>query len=869
MNCLVNHLRSTRRFVWTIACGLAAFLAVFVSSAHAAPPKVARLSVRGLQIGATTRIVLTGADLLSYLKLLCDAPIKSQQIVGKPTATSVEVDVVVDSSAVPGVYHLRVQTAGGVTSPELIAIDGLKHQPVATPVDTLPTAVHGALAGSTVQEFTFQGAAKSQVTVDVLARRLGAKLRPVIHLYDADRRQLAWSLPLVERGGDARLTAVLPKDGRYTIKLHDLTYAAAAPAHYCVAIGTFDQVDQVYPLAISRQSPASVELIGRLPEKAVRQIDPAALMKLLGGKGRDVASDALALPWPANVHPFGLRPRLLVSDWPELVEESLSGDRRLPAIPAAVSGRIAREGEEDVYQLDVAAGDQIRCELLADRLGSPMDATLELRDAKGARLMLVDDVVGPDPRIDYTVPANLTKVSIVVGEALRRGGANLVYRLVVTPRSGKAMRGDFKLKVIEDTQLVARRRSRVFRVEAERNGYEGAIRVTVAGLPKGIESSPVEISDGADAALVELRGKYSNDASTVRTMTVQGESIGVEPKLVRIAGLATHPLADSQPWLKYDLTAVKLPAGLERLVVDWDMASTATPLLLGLDHKVKLRIDRGIESLGPVRLTLVTSQLPVIVNNQPNANSMLRAATPTVDVPLNSNIRTAVDALAAAVKVVDDIEKRRRITGDDTNLLDELAKAAKARYEAERRLYKAQEQFKDSVDYSIVVPADLKTIPYDLAIRAELLSADSRTTLAETFSPPLRLAVRPPFEIAQAGLKDNKDNTIKLDPKTGASITLVGTLKRLGEFKGETTVTLSGLPAGVTVPRATLKAADSNYQLEFKLPANFAADKLDGIKLVATATPDARRANVTVRGEMSVAPIQVVKEPPAEKPAAK
>jgi len=867
MNCLVNYTRSTRRFVWTIACGLAAFSVVFVSSAQAAPPKVARLSVRGLQIAATTRIVLTGADLLPDLKLLCDAPIKSQQIVGKPTATSVEVDVAIDGSAVPGVYHLRVQSAGGVTPPELIAIDGLKHQPVATAIDTLPTAVHGALAGSTVQEFTFPGTVKSQVTVDVLARRLGSKLRPVIHLYDADRRQLAWSLPLVEYGCDARLTAVLPNDGRYTIKLHDLTYAAAAPAHYCVAVGTFDQVDQVYPLAVSRQSPASVELIGRLPEKTVRQIDPAALMKLLGGKGRDVASDALALPWPANAHPFGLRPRLMVSDLPELAEESLSDGHKLPTSPVAVSGRIAREGEEDIFQIDVAAGDQIRCELLADRLGSPMDATLELRDAKGARLMLVDDVVGPDPRIDYTVPANLTKVSIVVGEALRRGGANLVYRLVVTPRNGAAVRGDFKLKVIEDTQLITSQRSRVFRVEAERNGYEGAIRVTVAGLPKGVESSPVEIAAGADAALVELRGKNSTDASSVSTMTVQGESVEVEPKLVRTAGLATHPLADSQPWLKYDLAVANLPASKETLSVDWDKSSTEAPLLLGLDHKVKLRIERGIESLGPVRLTLVTSQLPVIVNNQPSAASMLRGTTPTVDVPLNGNVRTAVDALAAADKALADVEKRRPKSGEvDTKLMAELEKATKVRDDAAKRLDMAKERLRDSLDYVLVVPADLKTVPYDLSIRAELLSADSRTTLAEAFSPPLRLAVRPPFEIAQEGLKDN---TIKLDPKSGASITLAGTLKRLGEFKGETTVTLSGLPTGVTVPRATLKAAESNYKLEFKLPANFAADKLDGIKLVATATPDARRANVTVRGEMSVAPIQVVKEPPAEKPAAK
>jgi hypothetical protein len=35
----------------------------------------------------------------------------------------------------------------------------------------------------------------NETTIDVLAKRFGSKLRPVVHLYDSAKHQLAWSLP--------------------------------------------------------------------------------------------------------------------------------------------------------------------------------------------------------------------------------------------------------------------------------------------------------------------------------------------------------------------------------------------------------------------------------------------------------------------------------------------------------------------------------------------------------------------------------------------------------------------------------------------------------------------------------------------------
>ncbi|MBL8829468.1 MAG: hypothetical protein JNM18_20985, partial [Planctomycetaceae bacterium] len=397
MNCLVNRRASIARYgkplqaSLSFACGFALIILLATSTTFAAPPRITRLLVRGLQTEGTTRVSVQGADLLGEPRLLVDLPIVGQKVVGTPRTNAVDFDVTLGKDVTPGVYHLRLATNEGITSPEVIAVDHLPQRP--TPAanaepEKLPTAVHGVVTGSNVQEIRFAGRKGDAITIDVMARRLGAKLRPVVHLYDSQRRQIAWSLPSTALAGDCRVNVTLPADDTYTAAIHDLTYAAAAPGHFRVAIGTFDYVDQVFPNVVNRAGSPQLELWGRFGKQAFAKLDATAAAKSVNGSGDAVLGDWRPVAWPQGSLPVGLRPRVQVSDQTELVEgQTLGAERQLAALPVAVNGQLSAAGEEDLYHLTVAEGDKVRCELFAERLGSPIDGMLELRNDKGARLI--------------------------------------------------------------------------------------------------------------------------------------------------------------------------------------------------------------------------------------------------------------------------------------------------------------------------------------------------------------------------------------------------------------------------------------------------------------------------------------------------
>ena len=82
---------------------------------------------------------------------------------------------------------------------------------------------------------------------------------------------------------------------------------------------------------------------------------------------------------------------------------------------------------------------------------------------------------------------------------------------------------------------------------------------------------------------------------------------------------------------------------------------------------------------------------------------------------------------------------------------------------------------------------------YSLAIRGNAQPRPQRV-IATTVTAPQRFAAVTPIGIA---LTSPPQLSAKLDAKTGAKLIVAGKLQRLPEFKGDATVTLSGLPPGI------------------------------------------------------------------------
>ncbi|HZZ80398.1 MAG TPA: hypothetical protein VFE62_17985, partial [Gemmataceae bacterium] len=206
------------------------------ATVRAVEPTIRNLDIRGLRIGGTTTITIDGDDLGKTPRLLL--PFAAKQTL-KPGGTDKKAifEVALDPSVEPSYHQLRVVTETGVSLPIVIAVDRMPQQAATAPITDLPVALHGAIAGGTTAEVKFTGKAKQRVLIDVEAHRLGSKLRPIVHLYNAKKLQLAWAWASVSLHGDCRLEAILPADGVYSVALHDVEYAAGSPAFYRLKIG--------------------------------------------------------------------------------------------------------------------------------------------------------------------------------------------------------------------------------------------------------------------------------------------------------------------------------------------------------------------------------------------------------------------------------------------------------------------------------------------------------------------------------------------------------------------------------------------------------------------------------------------------------
>jgi hypothetical protein len=372
----------------------------------AAEPTVRDLNVRGLQTNGTTTVTVTGDDLGKAPKLLL--PFAAKQTLKSGNTDKLAVFEVAVEGATPGLHHFRVVTEGGVSLPVVVGVDALPQKPFAAKVEALPVALHGTLTGSTLLETTFTGKAGQKLTVEVEAERIGSKLRPVVHLYNAKKLQLEWAWGTPALSGDTRLTATLPADGTYTITLHDAEYAGAAPGFFRLKIGTFDYVEHVFPPVVTKDT-KSVELIG----SASAKIDLPA-----------VRGPVIPLDWPKAGAWSGPRPFVELSARQEFVEPTTPGKPlELPAGRVGVCGKLSSPGAEDKYRVAVVPNTKVRLEVFAERIGSPLDTALVIRNAAGVVLAQAEDSPGTlDPVLEYTVPDKVTAITVGVVDSQGRGG---------------------------------------------------------------------------------------------------------------------------------------------------------------------------------------------------------------------------------------------------------------------------------------------------------------------------------------------------------------------------------------------------------------------------------------------------------------
>ncbi len=733
----------------------------FATTAHAAEPAIRNVNIRGLQIGGTTTLVIDGDDLGKNPGLLFSFPAKTAL---KPGGTDKQAtfDLTLPDDVSPGYHHLRVVTDGGVSLPLVLGVDRLPQRVFGSAVDALPIALHGAVNGSGAMETKFTGKAGQKLLIEVEAQRLGSKLRPVLHLVGPKKLQIGWAWATPALFGDARLETVLPEDGSYAVGVHDAEYAAPAPSFFRLKIGQWAYVDQVFPPVVSKGHPQSIELLGQ---------SPVARVELAGQPDGAFA----AIPLPNQVVWSGPRPFATLSPHPELLEKSDASKafQDLPPGPVGVSGRLVNPYDEHRYRVPVTQGTKVRFEVFAERYGSPLDVELVVRNEKGDVLARANDAPGTvDPVLEYVVPDKMTAVIVGVLDGQGRASPRGVYRLTVEPQPAALSNADFRLTTTAQRVSLPAGGRFIVPVSVERRGYAGKVDLGASGLPAGTRLDGMTVPEGADGALVTLERSDPFGPAVISAWSGRGSDGQTQPLTIK-----GHPLEKLQPWLATELAVASTNFKAADFQVDWNNLPSDTGIVPGMKLAFPVKATRANPKTN-VKLTLLTSQNPPLVNNQPDPNKTIRQEKPV------------------------ELEEKGQ-TGEVTAL----------------------------------VPVELPSPVYDVAVQAELLGADKKP-LAVAYTPVRRMAVRLPLAVALEG--SNRLEAV-LDAKKGATISIKGKIERREGLKGDVAVNLTGLPSGAKADAVNVKGDAALFTVNIVLPPTIAAGEIKNLKLTASAAPDPKQ----------------------------
>jgi hypothetical protein len=286
----------------------------------------------------------------------------------------VKVTIPADSAA--GTYPVHVKTAGGESAAKQLLVDLFDPVNEAEPNDsprtgqkvTLPATVVGALGkAGDVDYYVFTARAGEEVGVQV-RKSNPAGWEPYLRLVDAEGDVLAES-------DSGVLGHTCARAGTYALGIRDRQYRGGPGLGYRLDIGTVPVVTAVFPLGVQRGKETEVRLEGV-------HLGKGRTVRVKAPPGAAVGS-TLPVPFRTSLGaPLG-RLSVVVGEHPEVI--TLPKDGFLP-VPGTANGRIAEAGQTRSWRFKARKGERLLIEVQARRIGSPLDSTLEILDARGRPL---------------------------------------------------------------------------------------------------------------------------------------------------------------------------------------------------------------------------------------------------------------------------------------------------------------------------------------------------------------------------------------------------------------------------------------------------------------------------------------------------
>lgn len=490
-------------------------------------PRLLTTMPMGGQAGTQVEVVITGEHLDDLDELTFSDPRISAKSkldsAGQPIPNQYVVAIAADCP--PGLYEARLMTRLGISSSRAFSV-GLLPELVQSKPNTSPAAAmdlplnsicNAVMTARSVDHYAFEARQGQRIVVDCATRGIDSKLDAVVIIADAMGRDL-----LVERRGGV-LDFTVPADGKYVIKVHELTFKGG-PAYY-------------YRLRVS-ELPAGAPVV-RMP--ATRKVN--------------------SFSWP----PVGL-PEVAAAAEVEPNNERSQVQRI--SLPCDLTGSFFPAADVDLFEFEAKKGDVWWVEVGSERLGLPTDpAILVQRVAEVDGVEQLTDVVElsdiPSPvkvssnGYAYDGPPYNAGTADILGKLeikedglhrLRlsdlfggtRNNPGNVYRLVIRKAAPDfalvAWAMHMELRNGDRNALskpLALRGGATMALEVvaiRRDGFEGEIELTMEGLPAGVTAHGLKIPAGQSRGLMLVSAQHDAprgiaNATFVGRATINGDSV--------------------------------------------------------------------------------------------------------------------------------------------------------------------------------------------------------------------------------------------------------------------------------------------------------------------------------------------------------
>ncbi len=452
------------------------------------------------------------------------------------------------------------------------------------------TTVNGRADANSADYYRIKLSANQRLLVTVAAERIDSQMDATLVMLDAQGRELTISRDYVDL--DPLVDFFAPSDGDYIIKVFDFTYQGGNNHFYRLHLDNGPHVEFAFPPAIEPGDTAKVAIYGwnlpggqpqdawKVDGRPLERMEATITAPPLDPLGRGTDNPQPAKPYASELQGFVHRARTSAGETnpffmglatvpviPEAADNDNSASPQQIELPCEVAGQFYPARDDDWFEFTAKKGENWWIEVISQRLGLPTDPFLLVQrvQAKDDGTLQVSDVAAVDdaPKRPggagydeapadpiYRLAVNEDgRYRVLVRDMLGQSRARPqhLYRLAIRPADP-----DFHLLVTPPSPWnpdpkqplrwnpVLRRGSSIALSVAalRRDGFDGQIELTVAGLPRGVSAPTAIIGPGSNEGVIVISATDSAETTTSQ-IEVLGKSVEDGRTIVREAEFAS------------------------------------------------------------------------------------------------------------------------------------------------------------------------------------------------------------------------------------------------------------------------------------------------------------------------------------------